>query len=251
MNIKQTIKNILQFSPTKNLEIDKIKIIRESKKEELKDFSFVENMLCELGLNDEELFNFPEKLIKYTGKGLQSWQYPSQFGKYLIKLTDYKINSYIEIGAKHGGTFIITTEYLNKFNLINKAIAIDLFSIKGVNEYKKSNSFCKSYAINSRSLKFKNLIERHGPFDLALIDGDHSYEGCKSDFLTMKNHCKILAFHDIVGMGVPGVVKLWNELKDKYSDEYDFFEFIDQYSEVKDKTNKTWLGLGLAVKKTN
>ena len=249
MNIKKIIKQILKYSPTKNLEIERINLIRNSSISDLTNQSYTEDLLSKLGLNDEELFNFPKSLYPYCGNGLQSWQYPSQFSKFLIKLSEYNISSYLEIGAKHGGTFIIITEYLRKFNEPIKSIAVDLFLIKGVLKYKKNNSNVESIACNSQSKEFLDLIKKKGPFDLVLIDGDHSYEGCKSDFNAIKGYSKMIAFHDIVGMGVPGVIKFWNEIKENYHHEFDFFEFIDQYKEVTQSTGKTWLGLGLAVKK--
>jgi len=247
--LRQPIKNILNISPTKVIDINRIQLIRDSTPEDLEDQVYVDNLLCKLGLNDEELFNYPESLYQYCGQGLFSWQYPSQFSKYLITLSSFKIKSYLEIGVKHGGTFIITTEYLSKFNQIKKAIGIDLFLVKGLADYKKQNVNANQFPLNSRSKKFENLLKKEGPFDLTLIDGDHSYEGCLEDFNLIKNHSKIIAFHDIVSSGVLGVVKVWIEIKNNYKDEFEFFEFIDQYDEVYSNTKKTWLGIGLAVKK--
>jgi hypothetical protein len=247
--LKSKIKAIFKLSPTKNLEIKRIHLIRSSSKDDLQSEEYVENLLCNVGLNNEELFNYPKELYKYCGNGLYSWQYPIQFGNYLIELSKYSISSYLEIGTKHGGTFIITVEYLNKFNSIRSAIGVDLFHVKGLNRYKKYNKNVKAFAIDSHSVEFKKLLNKIGPFDLVLIDGDHSYEGCLSDFLTIKDHAKIFAFHDIVGMGVPGVVRLWNELKTNYSNEFNFLEFTEQYQEVTETTGKTWLGIGLALKK--
>lgn len=247
--LKTAIKNLLQLSPTKELDIERVKLIREVPLESLRDQAAMSDLLCKLGLNDEELFNFPEFLYPYCGNGLHSWQYPVQLSRYLIKLSEYKISSYLEIGAKHGGTFIITTEYLQRFNKLKSATAVDLFPIKGVNRYKKLNPAVTSLAVNSQSKQFMHFVENNGPFDLAFIDGDHSYEGCLSDFRTMKDHARMLVFHDIVGMGVPGVIKVWEEIKTQHADEFDFFEFVEQYDEVVQKTGKTWLGIGLAVKK--
>lgn len=249
IGLKRKIKEILNISPTKELDINRLSLIKESSISDLQNHVYMEDLLNKLGLNDEELFNYPKSLYSYCGQGLFSWQYPSQFSKYLIKLSTCNISSYLEIGVKHGGTFMITTEYLNKICGIRKAVAIDLFPVRGLINYRKINKKIKSIPINSRSKKFEKLLIKEGPFDLTLIDGDHSYEGCLADFELVKKHSKIIAFHDIVGMGVPGVIKVWNDIKVKYQDEYDFFEFIDQYEEVVLNTNKTWLGIGLAIKK--
>ena len=249
--LKNTIKSIINYSPTKELEICRIKLINASSKTDLLSQDYVEKLLCELGLNNEELFNYPKTLFSYCGNGLLSWQYPIQFSKYLLELANRKVSSYLEIGVKHGGTFIVTVEYLSKYNTINKAIGVDLFPAKGLIAYKKINKIVRWYAMNSRAEKFRIMLQKQGPFDLVLIDGDHSYEGCLSDFLTIKEYTKMIAFHDIVGMGEPGVMKVWNEIKSQYDTDFEFIEFIEQYNEVFENTDKTWLGLGLAIKKNN
>lgn len=58
--------------------------------------------------------------------------------------------------------------------------------------------------------------------DFLFIDGDHTYEGVKTDFemyhkLVSKNG--IIAFHDIVSgpqENVGGVSKFWNEIKNNF-----------------------------------
>ncbi len=71
--------------------------------------------LLRLGLNDEMLEEFPAALYPWCGRGVKSWQYPRQFSRYLRFLADKQIQSYVEIGSRHGGTFIITAEYLDRF----------------------------------------------------------------------------------------------------------------------------------------
>ena len=85
-------------------------------------------------------------------------------------------------------------------------------------------------------------------FDLIFIDGDHSYEGVKNDYEISKNNGRIFVFHDIINMVCPGVTRFWNELKNDSSDIYNFFEFTEQYNDVWENTNKTYLGIGVAIK---
>src|SRR5205085_905887 len=54
-----------------------------------------EELLLELGLNDERLYEFPKELYPYTGGGLFYWQYPNQFSKYLVELSRHTIESYL------------------------------------------------------------------------------------------------------------------------------------------------------------
>jgi hypothetical protein len=65
------------------------------------------------------------------------------------------------------------------------------------------------------------------------------------------NSGNIFVFHDIVNVKCPGVIQFWNELKDTSKDTYDFYEFIDQYDEVVQRSGNHFLGIGLAVKKSN
>ena len=76
-------------------------------------------------------------------------------------------------------------------------------------------------------------------FDLIFIDGDHSYNGVKSDYEISKNSGKIFVFHDIISDVCPGVVQFWNELKNNKNDTYNFFEFIEQYEDVWNRVNNS------------
>ena len=82
-----------------------------------------------------------------------------------------------------------------------------------------------------------------------LIDGDHTEEGCRRDFENLKHHAKILVFHDIVSDPVPGVIKVWQDVKEAEKDNFDFFEYTDQYEECVNRRGEKLLGIGVAVKK--
>lgn len=218
-----------------------IRIIKESNLNDLKDPDYVSNLINKLGFNSTENPHEQPNIMKENSGGLRIWQYPNQFSKYLTFLSNYDIKSYIEIGCRWGGTFILTTEYLKKFNEIRESTAIDIIDpSQNLNNYCNDNNFTNYLKLNSQSQEFSNFI-KNKKFDLCLIDGDHSYEGVKNDYNMCKGHCKIFAFHDIVSDACPGVVKFWNELKT--TEKGEFYEFTDQYEEVKG----TFLGLGVYV----
>ena len=103
--------------------------------------------------------------------------------------------------------------------------------------------------MDSHSDTFLTFI-RNRQFDLIFIDGDHSYEGVRADYERTKDHGRIFVFHDIVNNVCPGVVQFWNKLKSQKSNTYDFYEFTEQYDEVWQRTGQQFLGIGVAVKKT-
>jgi cephalosporin hydroxylase len=230
-----------------NLDLSRINLIKESSLEDLQNNNYLENLIVKLGFNTEILREQPT-IVKENGGGLLIWQYPNQFSKYLPFLRNYNISSYIEIGCRWGGTFILTNEYLKKFNSIKKSVAIDVID-SPVLKYCLSNTETQFLKINSLSQNFKNYIA-NSFFDLIFIDGDHSYNGVKSDYELCKNNGNIFVFHDIVNDVVPGVIYFWNELKNNESDKYDFFEFTEQYEEVYNDTRQKFLGIGVAIKKS-
>ena len=157
------------------------------------------------------------------------------------------IQSYIEIGCRWGGTFVLTCEYLKMFNKFEKSVALDLID-SPVQKYCKITNEAQFIKTNSQSEYFKRFMTNNN-FDLIFIDGDHSYEGVKNDYNVCKNKGKIYVFHDIVNAICPGVVKFWNELKTNESNTYNFYEFTEQYEDVWKNTGKLFLGIGVAIKK--
>ena len=228
------------------MDLTRINLIKESSLDCLQDNNYLENLIVKLGFNNEILREQP-KIVRDNGGGLLIWQYPNQFSKYLCLLNKQKIASYIEIGCRWGGTFVLTTEYLKLFNNINKSVAVDIIDSPVLN-YCILNNETQFIKLNSQSAEFINYM-KNNYFDLLFIDGDHSYNGVKNDYEICKNSGRIFVFHDIVSDACPGVVQFWNELKNTESDQYDFFEFTEQYSDVWTNTRQQFLGIGVAIKK--
>jgi cephalosporin hydroxylase len=228
------------------MDLTRIKFIKESNLSDLQNNNYLENLIIKLGFNNENLREQP-KIVKDNGGGLLIWQYPNQFSKYLCLLKTQNIKSYIEIGCRWGGTFVLTNEYLKMFNSMDKSVAIDIIDSPVLN-YCMLNNETQFIKINSQSNEFKNYMNNNY-FDLIFIDGDHSYDGVKNDYENTKNSGKIFVFHDIINSACPGVVQFWNELKNNNKNTYDFFEFIEQYKDVLDTTHQKFLGIGVAIKK--
>jgi hypothetical protein len=74
------------------------------------------------------------------------------------------------------------------------------------------------------------LFRNRGPYDAILIDGDHRYEGVLADWTNYRSMSRLVAFHDIVGIGQVTkygdrvqVPKLWKEIK---AEGYKTVEFV-------------------------
>jgi hypothetical protein len=235
----------------KNLDLTMIDKIREAPLSTLKDALKMETeLLPQLGLNNEVLEEFPPSLYPFCGQGLYHWQYPNQFSKYLVHLSKYKIESYIEIGVRHGGTFIITMEYLARFNEIKEALGVDIADNVSFPDYKDGyRKEAEFWQIDSHHLRFKKYVrEKEKRYHLALIDGEHTYWGARKDFELLQEHANIIVFHDISNSAVPEIRDLWVELKKNCSNKFNFYEFTDQYTCLTE-TNQYYLGIGVMVDK--
>ena len=238
----------MQQGKPKTLDITAARHVQQAPLASLRDPAFIrDELLPRVGLNDEGFEQIPPELYEHCGKGLRCWQYPIQFSEYLVLLGRLGVRSYLEIGIRHGGTFILTVEYLRRLHPVTTAIAIDLGEWPSYADYRVINPTAEFYQMNSQSEEFQRLVHERAPFDAALIDGDHSEEGCWQDFMLLKDKASVLAFHDIVSDAVPGVPAVWRRVKSEHREQYRFFEFTAQYETVRARTGKQFLGIGVAV----
>jgi Methyltransferase domain len=231
------------------IDLSMVELIRERDPEWLADPENLEHeLLPALGLcNDPRVY--PPDFGPYVGRGLKHWQSPNQFSRYLAHLARYPIRSYLELGVWHGGTFVITVEYLSRFNALESATAMDRYESDGAQRFAELRPEVEFLQIDTTTPEFAGEIERRGPFDLALVDADHSYEACTSDVLAVREHANMIALHDMVDATCGGVVRTWQEMKERGTADWEFFEFAEQYDEVVENFGAPVLGLGVAVRK--
>lgn len=240
----------LGLVPLRWIDLGPLRLIRDAPIERLRDAKFLEHeLLPALGLSSDAIEVYPAHLRAYAGTGLHHWQYPNQFSKYLAHLSQLEISSYLEIGVQHGGTFAITVEYLQRFQALRAAYAVDVNRIPSLRAYERENPIVHVIREDSSTERFRAFVAEHAPFDLVLIDGDHSEEGCQRDFDAVADHAAHIAFHDIVDAYWFGVGKVWSRIKHEQRARFDCVEFVEQYPEVQSALSRSLLGIGLASRK--
>ena len=152
--------------------------------------------------------------------GLELQQVPEEYSKYLWFLKNQKNKSYLNIGIGNGGSFMVETFIQDE---CERSVAVDntsygkftnIENIKyRINWLKdNTNKSIDFYNMNSSDF-FKLNTEK---FDMIFIDGDHSYDGVKTDFvnaLKFINDGGHIVLHDIASQQCEGVMRFWNEIK--------------------------------------
>jgi len=118
--------------------------------------------------------------------------------------------AYLEIGARYGDTFFEDMSALPKGSI---GVAVDmpgdvwgrddsLPHLEAVcDELRKMGHTIHLLLGDSTSPEIIAAVDALGPYDAALIDGDHRLAGVKADYENYGPLCAAVAFHDIVGQG--------------------------------------------------
>lgn len=167
----------------------------------------IERVICDFGLVYWPPANNYGEWAAYMCEDrldLAVYQTPRQFAGAIHELLKYKLNSYIEIGIFSGGSYLIMCEFLRLRNPGIRTVGVDIST-----QYMKPETIPYLTGLHiGTSADFRGQR-----FDLAFIDGDHSYEGVKTDYQNIGPQTKIVMFHDINESSCPGVVRFWNEVK--------------------------------------
>jgi hypothetical protein len=224
------------------IDLDRIALLRAAPAADLQDPQRLATLLAELGLNDEALDEFPPALHPHCGHGLRLWQYPIQFSPYLIHVSRLAIRSYLEIGIRHGGSFVITAEYLARFAPLRFAVGVDVIPCPAMGRYQEQNPQAQFWCQNTRAPDFPARLDALGPIDLVLIDSHHEEAQCRAELELFAGRARVLAFHDITNVGCPGVARVWQQVK--AMPDYDCREFVEQYGDL-----GPFMGIGLASRR--
>lgn len=159
---------------------------------------------------------------------LEIQQVPEEYVNYLWFLKNGSFKSYLNIGIGKGGSFLAETYIQENLDV---SVAIDNSSYWHNDQ---RNSIVEKIQWLKSNVKFN--VEFHDAdsvswlkenasrkFDVIFIDGDHSYQGVKNDYensLPLLNENGYVIFHDIASVACPGVVGLWNEIKNPNCQEF-------------------------------
>lgn len=164
-----------------------------------------------------------------TFSGRRPSQVPEELAGLIALFQSRGVRSYLEIGTRHGDTFHAVMTSLPPGSV---GLAVDLpggawgQSSSAQHLDRAVTDLCsRGYRAarifgDSRSTEVFLKVQKLGPFDAGLIDGDHRYAGVKADWEAYGPLCSITAFHDIAGVGLVArksglaveVPRLWSEI---------------------------------------
>ena len=232
---------LLKGLRTRAIDLDRVALIRAQTPELLQHPCSMEKLLPRLGLNDEGVDEFPAHLQPYCGTGLLVWQFPCQFAPYLARLATLGIKSYLELGIRHGGSFVTTVEVLDQCSPLDFAVGVDVIPCLSMADYSAMNSRATFQCVNTQGSAFAALMEELGTVDLVFIDSHHEADQCRSEFEALAMHANMIAFHDITNRGCPGIGKVWRKIE--ASGDWHCESFTEQYRDT-----GPFMGIGLAIK---
>lgn len=151
---------------------------------------------------------------------------------YVDIVRSHNVKSYLEVGAKFGGTF---RRIGNALPQGSRLVAVDLPG--GTRDWPESKASLQKHVDELRAwghdarviwgdstdAKVIEQVRALGPFDLVLIDANHTLPYVTKDWENYGPLGRMVAFHDISWRRKPGfdgtpidVPDVWNSLKERF-----------------------------------
>lgn len=187
--------------------------------------------------------------ISLNSPAIQSQQVRSEFLELAKVVKEQNCKYIMEIGTYRGGTLFVFSQLADpRATIISLDFHLTFFGkVRGTLQ----KSLLRRFVRNGKSLFLlrqnshlpetlkvvRDILQEH-ELDFLFIDGDHSYEGVREDFMMYSPLVReggLIAFHDVAESGGSREVnRLWEELKPQYKHE----EFIH-------KTGSGAMGIGV------
>jgi hypothetical protein len=148
--------------------------------------------------------------------------------KFIIR--ELKPKVFVELGVHNGFSYFVGCQAIRECQLSTKSFAIDHWLGDSQAGFFDDNVFPSVITLNQKYSEFSNLLKmkfdealdqfENSSIELLHIDGFHSYESVKKDFigwLPKMSSNAIILLHDIhVRRNTFGVYKFWGEIKDQF-----------------------------------
>lgn len=174
----------------------------------------------------------PNCMGQSTPERRASLQDAGELERFIYLLQRERVRSYLEIGARYGGTFEAIMMALPEGSCglavdfpggpfgRNESVPDMLAVIDRINKSGRQASCI--FGPSAAPEVYERVIEE-AFFDAVLIDADHSYLAVSKDFRLYHPYARIIALHDIYGDGETDrdenqieVPRLWRQLKADY-----------------------------------
>jgi cephalosporin hydroxylase len=145
-----------------------------------------------------------------TPQNPASLQNPDELAQFIALLQQQNVRSYLEIGARYGGTF---EAVMMALPVGSRGLAVDFPGgkfgrsesvtslIGAVDRLKKSGRDVDYILGPSAATEVYDWVFEDAFFDAVLIDADHTYMAVQKDYRLYGPLARIVALHDILGEG--------------------------------------------------
>ncbi len=150
-----------------------------------------------------------------SGGVIRLLQHPREFARFLVLLGNLGARSYIEIGTHSGGSLFVTDSYLRALDpaAFVGSVGVDISDRNLVGWSAYVDQFPRTRFILSDSRKLDLGAEQ---FVAGLIDGAHTVRAVANDFGILREHCRVVAFHDIAAKKI-NCARIWRQVKERHS----------------------------------